>query len=182
MAHYRRNIVPGATYFFTVVTYGRARILTTDLARGILRRALLDQKQRRPFTIDAIVLLPDHLHTIWTLPSGDSDYPLRWNKIKYRFTDAYLTAGGIERRVTTAQRNREERGVWQRRFWEHTVRDDHDMKRCLDYVHWNPIKHGLVERVTDYPWSSFHRYVALGEYDAAWGTDGCGDIEGAEWD
>jgi putative transposase len=182
MPHYRRNYVPGATYFFTVVTYGRARILTSEVSRQILRTAFLNQKKFRPFTIDAIVLLPDHLHAVWKLPPGDSDYSIRWNKIKYSFTDEYLANGGAEQRVTKAQNAREERGVWQRRFWEYTVRNEDDMKRCIDYVHWNPIKHGLVDRVIEYPWSSFHRYVALGEYEPGWGTAGCAEVEGAEWD
>jgi putative transposase len=182
MPRYRRNIVPGGTFFFTLVTYGRASFLTSDSARPILRRAILDQQQRRPFALEAIVLLPDHLHMIMTLPPRDADYSMRINKIKYSFTDEYLAAGGKEQSVTPEQWSREERGIWQRRFWEHTVTDADDLKRCLDYLHWNPVKHGLIERVKDYAWSSFHRYVASGEYDVDWGAVGCTDVEGAEWD
>jgi putative transposase len=122
----------------------------------------------------AIVLLPDHLHSVWRLPPGDDNYSLRWQKVKESFTRSYLASGGAEGRSTASRRRNQERAVWQRRFWEHTCRDEDDVKRCVDYVHWNPIKHRLARRVAEYPWSSFHRYVRLGEYSLDWGgVDPC---------
>jgi putative transposase len=118
----------------------------------------------------AIVLLPDHWHTVWTLPPGDQQYPLRWARIKEEFTERWLDGGGSERVQSVSRRRHRMRGVWQRRYWEHTLRDEDDLERCVDYIHWNPCKHGLVRRVRDWPWSSFHRYVALGQYDLDWGS------------
>jgi|SRR5579885_1079845 len=171
MPHYRRNYVPGGTYFFTVVTHQRRPILTSELGRRCLREALLQVQQKHPFEVFAIVLLPDHLHTIWTLPPKDANFSLRWRKIKEEFTRSYLAGGGQEGSSTISRRRHRERAVWQRRFWEHTCRDEEDLKRFLDYLHWNPVKHRLAARVRDYPWSSFHRFVQLGEYDLDWGGD-----------
>ncbi len=126
-------------------------------------------RRKRPFRIDAIVLLPDHLHAVWSLPEGESDYSTRWQLIKRRFTKEYLKTGGVEAVRSASRLAKGERSVWQRRFFEHTVRDEADMKRCVDYVHVNPLKHGLVARVREWPWSSFHRYVRLGEYSIDWG-------------
>jgi putative transposase len=179
MSRYRRNFVPGGTYFFTVVTNRRRPFLTSDIARRSLRTALRRVRSRHPFTIDAIVLLPDHLHTVWTLPPQDAAYPLRWKRIKERFTSAYLANGGEEASVSASRHAKGERGVWQRRYYEHTVRDDVDLKHRVDYVHINPLKHGLVTRVVDWPWSSFHRYVTLGEYTPDWGADPT--FYGDEW-
>jgi putative transposase len=167
MARYLRNYVPGGTYFFTVVTYQRRPILTTPESRSILREAFQSVRRRWPFTITAIVLLPEHLHTVWTLPEGDANYSLRWQKIKEHFTSGYQKAVGD---VAVRRPRSGERAVWQPRFWEHTCSDVDDLKRCVDYVHYNPLKHGYVTRVRDWPWSSFHRYVKLGEYSLDWGT------------
>jgi putative transposase len=171
MTYYRRRHVAGGTFFFTVVTHRRARFLTTPLARTCLREAITRVRRARPFHIVAIVLLPDHLHTVWTLPPGDSDYSGRWQKIKEKFTRAFLTAGGSEAGSTPSRRRQQHRGVWQKRFWEHTCRNEDDLKQCVDYIHFNPVKHGLVRRVRDYPWSSFHRFVRLGEYEMEWGGE-----------
>jgi putative transposase len=129
-----------------------------------------------------VVLLPDHLHTIWTLPVGEVDYPGRWGAIKEAFTRAHLASGGCEGLASSSRRRHRERGVWQRRFWERTVRDEDDFVRCLDYIHWNPVKHGLVARPKDYPWSSFHGYVESGAYDPDWGSAEVPDVPGAEWE
>lgn len=182
MPNYRRWFVPGGTYFFTAVTFQRQPILTSNLAQPILYKAFRDENTRRPFELTAFALLPDHTHTIWTLPEGDTSYPTRWRRIKEQFTRDFLAAGGTEGDVSDSQRTRNERGVWQPRYWEHVVRDDDDFKRCLDYIHWNPVKHGLVPRVRDYPWSSFFKWVELGEYDINWGEGEVRDIDGAEWD
>src|SRR5581483_439824 len=162
----------------------RRPILTSDSARAFLRSAIELEQGQRPFTIIAMVLLPDHLHTIWTLPPDDADYSTRWQRIKETFTEDYLAAGGAEATRSPSRTEHSGRGVWQRRFWEHTVRDADDLTRCLDYVHYNPIKHGYVTRPADYPWSTFHRYVRLGEYDPEWGTGDVTvpDIPGAEWE
>ena len=170
MSDYRRNYVPGGTFFFTVVTNGRRPILVSDVARHALRQAFREVRSRHPFSITAIVLLPDHLHTVWTLPPDFADYSLLWRQVKSRFTQLYLQHGGVESGVSTSRDLKGERGVWRRRFYEHTVRNEQDLKRCVDYIHINPLKHGLVERVQDWPWSSFHRYVPLGEYAPNWGN------------
>ncbi|MBN1590138.1 MAG: transposase [Pirellulales bacterium] len=174
MSEYRRWFVPGGTYFFTVVTHQRRPILTSEFGRKALREAFAAIRADRPLSLVAIVLLPDHIHAIWTLPVGDNDYSVRWRRIKGLFTRAYLAAGGHEGVLSVSRSARKERAVWQRRFWEHTCRDEDDLKRCVDYVHWNPVKHGLVRRARDYPWSSFERFVHLGEYSATWGgTNPC---------
>ena len=160
----------GGTYFFTLVTHQRRPFLTDEIARRSLREAFRVVRSRRPIRIDAIVLLPDHLHAIWTLPPGDFDFATRWQLIKRRFTKSYLAAGGVEARRSASRLSKGEHSLWQRRYFEHTCRDEADMKRFADSLHVNPLKHGLVERVIDWPWSSFHRYVRLGEYEPEWGN------------
>jgi putative transposase len=169
MSDYRRNFIPGGTYFFTIVTHERRPILTTDLGRACLRRVLSDEKKKRQFELVASVLLPDHLHAVWTLPHGDSDFSMRWSRIKSNFTRIYLQEGGVDGISNVSRQRHFERAIWQRRFWEHTCRDPDDLKRCVDYCHGNPVKHGLVSNVIEYPWSSFHRYVREGEYEPGWG-------------
>jgi putative transposase len=170
MTAYRRWRVAGGTYFFTQVVEDRRPILTEEIARTALRSAFVTIRRKRPFRVDAIVLLPDHLHTVWTMPEGDCDYATRWRLVKKSFTRQYLAAGGQDAPRSPSRREKSERAVWQRRYFEHTCRDEADLKRCVDYVHVNPLKHGLVERVADWPWSSFHRYVRLGEYTPDWGS------------
>ena len=122
------------------------------------------------FHITAVVLLPDHLHTIWELPPGAPDFSTRWQKIKTQLTRQWCQQGGATTVRSESCQKRGEQGVWQRRFFEHTCGDEKDLKRCLDYVHANPLKHGIVHRVCDWPWSSFHCYVKLGEYAPNWGS------------
>ena len=175
----------GRVYFFTVVTHERRPILTSELGRRMLREAISEVRRYRPFTIIAVVLLPDHLHTIWELPRGDAHYSTRWRRIKGIFTREWLARGGHGGRINLSRLNRNEQGVWQRRFFEHMCRDEADLKRCLDDVRVNPVKHRLVERVVDWPWSSFHRYVRWGEYAPEWGDSPelYGDeFQGAEYD
>ena len=171
MSEYRRNFIPGATYFFTVVVHERRAILTTELGRACLRGAIQDEQAKRPFEILAFVLLPDHLHTIWTMPPEDSNFSMRWARIKSKFSRLYLYAGGRDGTLSASRVRHDECAIWQRRFWEHTCRDEDDLKHCTDYLHWNPVKHGLVKSVKEYPWSSFHRFVRAGEYHQDWGRE-----------
>ena len=168
MPNWRRAHVPGGSFFFTVVTDRRARFLTNLPARpllgSIIRRCLL----KWPFTLNAIVLLPDHLHAIWSLPPGDTAYPKRWGWIKKEFTKAWLTLGGCEQQQTDGRIRDGRRGVWQPKYWEHTLNDEHDFERHFDYIHYNPVKHGLVKCPRDWPWLSFHRWVRAGVYPEYW--------------
>ncbi len=175
MPEYRRSHIEGGTFFFTVVTYNRLPILTTDASRRLLHPAWLDVRQRFPFALDAVCLLPDHLHCIWTLPLGDTDYSIRWKEIKRLFTKGYLSRVGPGETCNVSRERRGEAAIWQRRFWEHTIRDQADLNRHRDYIHTNPVKHGLVQRVCAWPWSSFQRYVKKGYYEAGWG--GSIDVE-----
>jgi putative transposase len=166
MTGYRRNFVAGATYFFTVNLADRRRPLLTENIE-CLRAAFRYTRHRYPFTIDAIVVLPDHLHTIWTMPEGDSDFAVRWNLIKGNFSR------GLPRveNVSDSRLRKGERGIWQRRYWEHTIRDEDDFARHVDYIHFNPVKHGHAEHPGAWPYSSFHRMVRLGFYPADWPGD-----------
>lgn len=156
----RRNFTPGASYFFTVTLRDRASSLLVDYVDD-LREATRSVKDERPFDIDAIVIMPEHLHAIWTLPPNDVDYSIRWREIKTRFA----------RRIPYYQY---EGGVWQARFWEHTLRDPSEMENHIDYIHYNPVKHGYVDNVADWPYSSFHRHVRQGNYSSDWaGTAEC---------
>ncbi len=169
MSNYRRSRI-GQVFFFTVVTDRRRPILTTDLGRAALHKAIETVRDETPFELPAIVLLPDHMHAVWELPQGDTDYSTRWKRIKALFTKEWRRNGGETPPRSESRQKRGEHGIWQRRFFEHTCRDERDLKRCVDYIHVNPLKHGLVERVCDWPWSSFHRYVQLGEYTNDWGS------------
>ena len=167
---YRRITVPGATYFFTLVTYGRTPLLSD--ADNVTRwhRALAKVRHVRPFELDAEVILPDHMHMLWTLPEGDADYATRIRLIKSAFTkDIGNIAGSSPVHASRARKG--EREVWQRRYWEHLIRDERDFSDHLDYIHINPVKHGLVKRPGDWPHSTFHAWLARGAYEAHWGSD-----------
>lgn len=174
MPNFRRYRVEGATYFFTVVTDGREPLLCTEAARSLLRGLLTDCRERWPYKMHAIVLLPDHLHTLWTLPENDADYSRRWGWIKKEFTKGWLAAGNPERPVSPGRVNKRQRGVLQPRFWEHMIRDEGDFERHADYIHYNPVKHGYVQSPCDWEWSTFHQFVGSGDYPSDWG---CGDVE-----
>jgi putative transposase len=165
MVRYRRNFVAGGTYFFTLTLAERSsRVLIDHI--GALRAAMRETRHSHPFGIDAVVILPDHLHLLMTLPQGDADYSNRWRLIKRRFTDAVVKAGN-----PVARHPNGEPALWQRRFWEHTVRDEGDFERHVDYTHFNPVRRGFVRRVCDWPYSSFHRYVRRGLLPKDWGGD-----------
>ena len=177
MPDYRRYFVAGGTYFFTVVTHRRRRFLTTDLARECLREAIAVVRSRRAFEMHAVVLLPNHLHAIWSLPRGDNDYSTRWRRIKAHFTESYLARGGREGHLSASRNKRGERGIWQRRFWEHLIRDEFDFERHFDYVHYNPVKHRLVNCPRDWPHSTFAHFVTTGIYQRQWGCREQGTID-----
>ena len=166
MPEYRRLRIPGGCYFFTVALVDRRSSLLVDHV-DLLRDAVARTRQALPFTIDACVVLPEHIHAIWTLPEGDCDFSARWRLIKLLFSN------GIERkeRISASRQSQGERGIWQRRFWEHAIRDERDYAAHFDYVHFNPVKHGLVARLADWPYSTFHRSVARGLYPPDWGRD-----------
>lgn len=164
MTNYRRKFVVGATYFFTVNLADRKSHLLVEHI-GLLRDAFRYTRQRHPFTIDAIVVMPDHIHAIWTLPPDDSDIATRWRLIK---TMCVRSLPDREHR-STSRFTKRERGIWQRRYWEHTIRDERDFAHHVDYIHFNPVKHGWVTHVADWPHSSFHQHVRLGRYPEDWG-------------
>jgi putative transposase len=166
MADYRRNFIAGGSFFFTVnLAERRLRLLTEHIDE--LRAAVRETRRRHPFSIDAMVVLPDHLHSVWTLPEGDSDFSTRWRLIKSTFSRGLPT----HERIAESRAAKGERGIWQRRYWEHTIRDENDFARHVDYIHINPVKHGLVTPVKDWPYSSFHRMVRLGVYPEDWAGD-----------
>ncbi len=166
MVTYRRNFIPGGSLFFTVnIEQRNLRLLTKHIA--VLRKSFKVVRATHPFAIDAIVILPDHLHTIWTLPPGDADFALRWRLIKSCFSRSLPH----EEYISASRASKRERGIWQRRYWEHTLRDERDFATHADYIHYNPVKHGHVTRVADWPYSSFHRFVALGICSADWAGD-----------
>ena len=169
MPQYCRARIPGGSYFFTVVAERRQPILTSEAVRRALREAIQVVRRERPFRIDGWVLLPDHLHAVWTMPPGDDDYATRWRLIKAQVTHRLGEAWRNPSVMTARRRAKAQGSLWQHRYWERWLRDENDVRRHLDYLHFNPAKHGLVPRVADWPWSSFHRYVASGVYPNEWG-------------
>lgn len=169
MTNYRRSTVKGATYFFTVVTHRRQPILDKPESRAILRQVIDEVRQQHPFSVDAWVLLPDHLHCMWTFPVGDADYSKRWGMIKAGFTKQAKPLFHCDAGMNTSKQKHRESTIWQRRFWEHQIRDEVDFQRHADYIHFNPVKHRLVEQVNAWPHSTFHRYVKEGVYSENWG-------------
>jgi putative transposase len=163
MPNYRRNRIPGATYFFTVnLRDRRSGLLVTQI--DALREAVRDVRRQSPFHINAWVVLPDHMHCLWTLPEGHSGFPERWRRIKAAFSKSLPDTEQVSR----ARLRRGERGIWQRGYWEHTIRDDHDYAAHMDYIHFNPVKHGLTQDPSGWLFSSFRRCVAAGLCPAGW--------------
>ncbi len=172
---YRRAFVPGASFFFTVVTEQRRPILASNEAVEVLRGALRAVGSKRPFNVDAMVVLPDHLHCIWTLPPDDADFSTRWRLIKTWFTkhcDPVLHAEPNHVRIA-----KREQAVWQHRYWEHLLRSEIDFARHVEYIHYNPVKHGCATSPLDWPYSSFRTFVEAGIDPADWGR-GELDFEG----
>lgn len=169
MSTYLRAKIKGGSYFFTVVTYRRQEFLCDDSVRSALHDAIQETRTVYPFSIDGWVLLPDHLHCIWTLPADDGDFGKRWAMIKGFVTKRCSPLLYHDAWMTDSKRRRNESTVWQRRFWEHMIRDERDYMRHMDYLHYNPVKHGLVKCVKNWPFSTFHRYVKCGAYPENWG-------------
>jgi putative transposase len=168
MPNYRRPFQPGGTFFFTVVTHDRQPIFRSELARLILRSAIEQTRKDRPFDFLAMVLLPEHLHALWTLPESDADFSIRWAAIKARFTRQYLAIGGTERAITSDWAAHRGRGVWQQRFFDHLIRDEEDFAHHLDYLHFNPVKHGHSMCPHAWPHSTFAKWVRRGVYESTW--------------
>ena len=169
MPEYRRARIQGGTFFITFVTFNRIPIFANPIARDLLHDAWEVVTRRLPFTTDAICLLPEHIHVLLTLPNNDADFSMRIREIKRLFTMKYLAEN---RSIMTRNQSRIDKNeaiVWQRRFYEHTIRDEQDLHTHIDYIHFNPVKHGLVNQVSDWRWSSFHRYVKNGYYSPDWG-------------
>lgn len=164
MPEYRRAFQPGGTFFFTVVTHERRPIFRSLTARRLLLEVIEEIRNETTFNVNEHVILPDHLHSIWLLPDNDSDFSTRWSRIKRLFTKRWLAQTGREEPISASRAKHRERGVWQRRFWEHTIRDEDDMIRHVDYIHFNPVKHGLVECPHAWPHSNFERWVQVGHY------------------
>jgi len=164
--HYRRVYIEGGCYFFTVVTEKRRKIFSEDDNVKRLRAAFKTVMQKRPFVIDAAVVLPDHLHFIWTLPEYDSDYSTRWRLIKSAFIKQYPDKFIVQ---NANRKKKKQQELWQHRGWEHCLRDKRDFQQHIDYIHYNPVKHGLVKRASDWQYSSIHRYIKSGMLDKNWG-------------
>ena len=168
MTAYRRVRIPGATYFFTVALDARGSdLLVAEI--DALRGAYLATWRERPFRCEAMVVLPDHLHAVWTLPGGDADYATRWGAIKFRFTRRVKTDGNPATVTRSSSKRRKgDAGIWQRRFWEHCIRDEADFAAHVAYCWGNPVKHGLAERAADWPYSSIHRDIRAGRVEVDW--------------
>ena len=181
MATFRRAYAPGGTFFFTLVTCRRVPVLAHPELLRALREAMTRVRRELPFRVIAMVVLPDHLHCIWKLPEGDSDYPRRWSLIKRATSQLAMRAApdgrapsiqSCAQRTLPSIRRRRESGLWQRRYWEHQIRNDADLSAHVDYIHWNPVKHGYVGRPRDWPQSTVHRFTQRGLIPADWGVEG----------
>ena len=167
---YRRSNAKGGTFFFTVNLANRSSSILTDNVQ-LLRDSVSKVRANHHFTIVAMVVLPEHLHTIWTLPIGDSNYPLRWSLIKSGFSRAL----GKTENINSSRKQKRERGIWQRRYWEHQIRNAEDLSRHIDYIHFNPVKHGYTDTAVNWPYSSIHRYIRQGVLPYNWSVDLRGD-------
>ena len=176
---YRRSTEKGGTYFFTLVTYQRQPILTIAGNIERLREAFRRETEKRPFSLESIVIFPDHLHCIMTLPENDNEYSKRLSSIKRYFSSGCV---GASETHNDSRRNKRERAVWQRRFWEHTIRDETDWNNHRDYIHFNPVKHGLVDAASEWPYSSFKKFVEKGYYSSDWGGVEPNNIQGLSFE
>ncbi|MDO8417266.1 MAG: transposase [Agitococcus sp.] len=168
MSNYRRSLAKGGSYFFTKVSFKRRKILCDEPIRQAMRDAVRKVRQAYPFEIEAWVTLPDHIHAMWTLPSDDADFGKRWGLIKCYVSRQCLEYAAPVDMLSLSNIKRDEMGLWQRRFWEHQIQNEADFAKHMDYMHFNPVGHGLVERVMDWPYSTFHRCVNKGIYPMDW--------------
>jgi putative transposase len=176
MSNYYRDQTKGGTWFFTVVAFERRPIFCLESFRNSLKQSILKTKENHPFKINAWILLPDHLHCVWTLPKNDADFSIRWKLIKQYVTRDCKSSLLKQKRIGAAKKKRRESSIWQRRFWEHKIRSEQDFRTHLDYLHYNPVKHGLCGSPSQWPYSSFHRFQARGVYTEDWATDNPPDI------
>ncbi|MBN1643811.1 MAG: transposase [Dehalococcoidales bacterium] len=174
MSNYRRAFLNGGTFFFTVVSYMRYPIFKEESAVRLLRDSFKNTMKIHPFRIDAIVIMPDHLHTIWTLPDDESDFSIRWKQIKGIFSRHY--SGNKTENITASMISKNEKGIWQRRFWEHVIRNQEDFNKHCDYIHYNPVKHGLANSPREWKYSSFRQFVERGLYSEDWGSEVAKDM------
>jgi putative transposase len=166
---YRRLKITGGTYFFTLVTYNRNQIFNTPENVQLLRQSFRYVMEKHPFIIEAAVILPDHLHCIWKLPDDDDNFSTRWRLIKSNFSRKCEEK--YQQEIPQSRKKKQEKAIWQRRFWEHCIKDEDDYNNHLDYIHYNPVKHGLAKAPKDWQYSSFKRYVSQGIYDLDWGSN-----------
>ena len=160
MSQYQRYYCPGGQYFFTVVTYQRQPLFEKPMHIELLKQSMRKVQRQYPFKIDALVILPFHLHCLWKIPHHDSDFSSRWRLIKHYFS----------REMDVFRNHRDEKLVWQRRFWEHLIRDEQDWRNHMDYIHYNPVKHRHAKSPHEWPYSSFQKWVKRGLYDLNWGA------------
>ncbi|MEH1905935.1 MAG: transposase [Nostoc sp.] len=182
MPNYRRPHILGGTYFITQVTYQRQPWLCSDIGRTALRAALNHVRKNYPFSIDAFVLLPDHFHSLWTLPEGDRNISIRMLLIKRFVTKYYGHQLGLDIGISRSREKRKEGNLWQRRFWEHLIRDDVDFTNHCDYIHYNPVRHQLCESPQEWTFSSIHRFIQQKIYPLHWGGDGQVQLSSDIWD
>lgn len=171
MSNFKRYESPGSTWFFTVVTYQRRNFLCDDRVRLELREAVRKVQAKYPFRVEAWVLLPDHFHCIWALPDQDSNFQLRIRLLKSYLTRSCSNFLHVDSLSTVSRRKRKESTVWQRRYWEHQIRSDRDFKHHMDYIHYNPVKHGLCHSPIEWPYSTVHSLTRRGIYPEAWALD-----------
>jgi putative transposase len=165
---YRRAYTKGGCYFFTVVTEKRQPLFLDDTNVNLLRDAFRAVMKKYPFVMDAVVILPDHLHCIWTLPANDADFSTRWRLIKTRFTKQ--CAYQYKQTPNANRIKKKQQAIWQHRYWEHQLRDERDVEQHIDYIHYNPVKHHYVNKASDWQYSSIHRYIKQGVIAEDWGV------------
>jgi len=168
MPEYRRAYVPGGTFFITLVTYNRQTLFSDPKNVSLLRTAVATTKSEKPFEILGAVVVPDHIHLLWTLPPNDTAYSQRVGRLKVLFTKSLDPKRSLPQNISSSRRKHRESDVWQRRFWEHTIIDEEDLERHLDYIHYNPVKHGLISCPHLWSYSSFSAWVRKGVYPVDW--------------
>jgi putative transposase len=172
MPDYRRVKIQGGTYFFTIVTHQRKQLFLHAKAPDLFLESLNHVNKFHPFSSLAYCILPDHIHLLWKMPVNDAEYSTRISEIKKKFSKYFIAEYGTSNFINQSQKNRGETGIWQRRFWEHYIRDEEDLERHINYIHYNPVKHGLVDQVNEWSASSFFDYVEQGYYTYDWGQGG----------